>query len=45
MSETATNGVVSTILLLLGNVVSIYFLFQIVKGVYYELTKGKDDDL
>ncbi len=45
MSDILNNPLTGTIMFLIGNAISIYFIYQIIRGVYYELTKGRDDDL
>jgi hypothetical protein len=40
-----TNDPVSLVAFIATNVISVYFLYMVIKGVYYHLTQSKDDDL
>lgn len=41
----AINDPVSLVAFIASNVISVYFLYMVIKGVYYHLTQSKDDDL
>jgi len=40
-----SSSALSIIAFIVGNVISIYFLYQVLKGVFYHFTQRNDDDL